>query len=30
MLLDLHEAITPDLTIMDGIQGMEGDGPQVV
>jgi len=27
MLLDLHEAITPDLTIMDGIQGMEGDGP---
>ncbi len=27
MLLDLHEAITPDLTIMDGILGMEGDGP---
>ena len=27
MLLDLHEAITPDLTIMDGILGMEGEGP---
>ena len=27
MLLDLHETITPDLTIMDGIMGMEGDGP---
>ena len=27
MLFDLHEAITPDLTIMDGILGMEGEGP---
>lgn len=27
MLVDLYEAINPDLTIADGIVGMEGDGP---
>lgn len=27
MLIDLHDIITPELTIMDGILGMEGEGP---
>ena len=27
MLLDLYETVQPDLSIMDGIIGMEGDGP---
>ena len=27
MLVELYEAISPDLTIIDGIVGMEGDGP---
>lgn len=27
MLLDLYSVIPPNLTIMDGIVGMEGDGP---
>ena len=27
MLVDLAELISPELTIMDGILGMEGDGP---
>jgi ferredoxin len=27
LLLDLNEIIRPNLTIMDGIIGMEGDGP---
>ncbi|MGM0420649.1 MAG: DUF362 domain-containing protein [Bacillota bacterium] len=27
LLLDLHFACEPDLTIMDGITGMEGEGP---
>lgn len=27
MLLDLYETIRPDLNLMDGIIGMEGDGP---
>jgi len=27
MLIDLHDVITPELTIMDGILGMEGEGP---
>lgn len=28
LLLDLHEARRPDLTIMDAVVGMEGAGPQ--
>ncbi len=28
LLLDLHEARRPDITIMDAIVGMEGTGPQ--
>ncbi|MBI3581810.1 MAG: DUF362 domain-containing protein [Nitrospinae bacterium] len=27
MLVELYHAIAPDLTIMDGVLGMEGDGP---
>lgn len=27
MLIDLHDVVTPELTIMDGILGMEGEGP---
>ncbi|MFW5790229.1 MAG: DUF362 domain-containing protein [Bacillota bacterium] len=27
MLIDLHDVVKPELTIMDGIIGMEGDGP---
>lgn len=27
VLLDIHEAIKPELTIMDGIIGLEGEGP---
>ena len=27
MLLDVHSVATPDLNIMDGIIGMQGDGP---
>lgn len=27
MLMDLYELFTPNLTILDGILGMEGDGP---
>ncbi|HKJ89380.1 MAG TPA: DUF362 domain-containing protein, partial [Gammaproteobacteria bacterium] len=27
MLLDLHDMLSPRLTIMDGITGMEGNGP---
>ena len=28
MLVDLHRKVSPQLTIMDGIIGMEGNGPQ--
>ncbi|MBI5179064.1 MAG: DUF362 domain-containing protein [Nitrospinae bacterium] len=27
MLVELYDAVSPDITIMDGIVGMEGDGP---
>ncbi len=27
MLVDLHECVKPTLSIMDGVWGMEGDGP---
>ncbi len=27
MLLDVHDAVSPDISIMDGIVGMEGKGP---
>lgn len=27
MLVELYHAVSPDLTILDGITGMEGDGP---
>ena len=27
MLVDLYEAVRPQLTIVDGVTGMEGDGP---
>ena len=27
MLVELYDAIAPDLTVLDGVLGMEGDGP---